>query len=500
MMKIIEALRATAERTKMYIDYIFQQSKDYTDEAVAQGMSGDYLSLAGGTMMGNVNMANHKVTNLPDPSNEGDAVSKGYADEHYSASGGTEDYRELTNKPQINSNTLSGNQGGDALGLVNNPATANQNMGGRNITNIGGMNFSNNVAVKVETNQRLKVINNLNESSEEYTPFSVGDPTLDNDAVNLKTLNQSIKTFYGTCSTLGSTAVKAVTCTGFPTVPTAGIMLIVRFDNGNTAQSPSLSINGGTYHSITYKEGYSNFRDAWNDMQAVEFVFDGTGWTIISVNNDHQNSQVHFGTCSTSSVTNIKQVSAPGFPTLFPDGAILNVYFSAGSGTTSVSLVINGDEDPVPVRASGTLTTMMYQAWSAGQIVTFIYHSGYFYMIAGHEELYDMEIYGTNPQEDWHFGNVAYEIVSGSYSDITSKIEEGYPVRIMLREQIWYGDHTFYTRKQIVTPLYTNSSDGRDGLWITVDKVENPYYTSTSDIRRKLNIKSDGTISVYDVQ
>jgi len=44
------------------------------------GGTADALPLAGGTMAGNINMNSNKVTNLPPPSANGDAVPKSYAD------------------------------------------------------------------------------------------------------------------------------------------------------------------------------------------------------------------------------------------------------------------------------------------------------------------------------------------------------------------------------------------------------------------------------------
>lgn len=44
------------------------------------GGTADALPLAGGTMAGNINMNSNKVTNLPTPSADGDAIPKSYAD------------------------------------------------------------------------------------------------------------------------------------------------------------------------------------------------------------------------------------------------------------------------------------------------------------------------------------------------------------------------------------------------------------------------------------
>ena len=46
--------------------------------------AGDYLALAGGTMVGNIDMDNNLIINLPMPTNDGDAASKAYVDSQLS--------------------------------------------------------------------------------------------------------------------------------------------------------------------------------------------------------------------------------------------------------------------------------------------------------------------------------------------------------------------------------------------------------------------------------
>lgn len=57
-----------------------KSAADYDTEWAASGTA-DALPLAGGTMSGNINMDGNKVTNLPTPSANADAVPKSYADD-----------------------------------------------------------------------------------------------------------------------------------------------------------------------------------------------------------------------------------------------------------------------------------------------------------------------------------------------------------------------------------------------------------------------------------
>lgn len=55
-------------------------NKQYVDDAVAGGGSGDYLPLAGGTMSGAINMGENAITNVAVPSADTDVSNKQYTD------------------------------------------------------------------------------------------------------------------------------------------------------------------------------------------------------------------------------------------------------------------------------------------------------------------------------------------------------------------------------------------------------------------------------------
>ena len=91
-------------------------------------------------------------------------------------------------------------------------------------------------------------------------------------------------TLYGECSTLASTAEKAVTLANFDTLMT-GAAIAVKFLYSNTADNPTLNVNGTGAKSI-YKSGVlapgKTEASSWAANAVVTFIYDGTSWMMES--------------------------------------------------------------------------------------------------------------------------------------------------------------------------------------------------------------------------
>lgn len=91
---------------------------------------------------------------------------------------------------------------------------------------------------------------------------------------------------YGTCSTAVGTAAKTVTLSSFDNYRT-GIILAVKFTNGNSAASVTLNVNSKGEKNV-YVDGAAstadNFKLAANTI--VLFVYDGTQFNVIGVDKD----------------------------------------------------------------------------------------------------------------------------------------------------------------------------------------------------------------------
>ena len=83
---------------------------------------------------------------------------------------------------------------------------------------------------------------------------------------------------YGTCSTAGNTAAKTVACTGYA-LKTGG-RILVRFNNTNTATSPTLSVNSTTAKAI-YVNGAAIEPYRLQGGTIYEFIYNGTQYDLV---------------------------------------------------------------------------------------------------------------------------------------------------------------------------------------------------------------------------
>ena len=90
---------------------------------------------------------------------------------------------------------------------------------------------------------------------------------------------------YLTCSTAADTAAKTVDCSGFELE--AGAKITVKFTNANSANSPTMNVNGTGAKNI-YQNGMQITTGANRYLLSgtVEFIYDGTNWVIIGGSNN----------------------------------------------------------------------------------------------------------------------------------------------------------------------------------------------------------------------
>ena len=89
-------------------------------------------------------------------------------------------------------------------------------------------------------------------------------------------------TLYGVCTTAGATAAKVVTCPDFDTL-LVGVTIAVKFTYTNTAENPTLNVNGTgalpIYVSGTRAPGTTPL-SSWTANSVANFTYDGNAWIM----------------------------------------------------------------------------------------------------------------------------------------------------------------------------------------------------------------------------
>lgn len=92
-------------------------------------------------------------------------------------------------------------------------------------------------------------------------------------------------TLYGTCNSAAVTVAKTVTCANFDQLLT-GVTIHVKFSSSNTADNPTLNVNGTGAKPImrhgSWPPGKTEI-SSWPPNSVVSLTYDGTNWVM----NDH---------------------------------------------------------------------------------------------------------------------------------------------------------------------------------------------------------------------
>ena len=247
--------------------------------------------------------------------------------------GGTSNYNDLTNKPQINSVTLSDNKSLSDLG-INIPTitdtysgTSSDGMSGKAVksaidaldgTVSGSAGADKTLTAFSQTDGKVSAtFGNINITKSQISDFptipTVNDATLtiqkNGTNVNTFTANASANVtanitvptdvselnndsgfitspdvVYCTSSTASGTAAKTATIvSGTLTTLTTGCQAIVKFTNANGVASPTLKV-GNTDAKAIRRYGSTapstSAATSWNAGSCVLFVYDGTYWYI----------------------------------------------------------------------------------------------------------------------------------------------------------------------------------------------------------------------------
>lgn len=138
---------------------------------------------------------------------------------------------------------------------------------------------------------------------------------------SLLPLNRS--PYYGTCSTASETNSKVVTLDTEVFSLYGGVMITVRFENANTASSPTINVNSTGAIAVklygTTAAGNTPAK-SWNAGEAITFVYDGSYWLLVGggednighLNTNNTTAQTPSASESFTSDINLHKVSKTG--------------------------------------------------------------------------------------------------------------------------------------------------------------------------------------------
>lgn len=150
---------------------------------------------------------------------------------------------------------------------------------------------------------------------------------------------------YGTCGTAAGTAAKVVVCPNF--ILKTGARVAVRFSATNTANNPTLNVNGAGAIAIARYSTTAPFPYMWQAGSVVEFFYDGTRWIMTG------------GTTATTTYYG---------PTILYDG-IDSTSTTMAATANSVKQAVAQAESSIIDKAAGTATFTAKSPISVGDIV-----------------------------------------------------------------------------------------------------------------------------------
>ena len=190
---------------------------------------------------------------------------------------------------------------------------------------------------------------------------------------------------YGTCATAAATAAKVVNVVDNPNWKLkAGSIIVVKSTNTNTAQNPTLNVNGTGAKSVWYNTANvttSNLNIAGYANRPIIYMYNGSvyvflGWAA-DANTTYSNSGLGNGyaTCSTAAATADKTATLSGY-TLTANGtvAVKFTYDVPASATLNIN---SKGAKPIYYRGAAITADLIY----AGDIAYFIYNGSQYCLI-----------------------------------------------------------------------------------------------------------------------
>lgn len=191
---------------------------------------------------------------------------------------------------------------------------------------------------------------------------------------------------YGTCSTAAATAAKEVTILDNENWQLkAGSIITVKYTYTNTAQNPTLNVNGTGAKNILYNTAVvatSALTFGGYAGRYIRYMYDGTQYVFIGWSLDSNSTYTPaslgggYGTCSTAAATTAKTATLSGYSLV--TGGTVSVKFTYAV-PASATLNINGKgAKPIYYRGSAIAANII----QAGDTATFVYNGSQYHLLA----------------------------------------------------------------------------------------------------------------------
>ncbi len=196
--------------------------------------------------------------------------------------------------------------------------------------------------------------------------LAVNVPWTDITNVKQDGISGSNVSHYAVCATAATTAEKIITISpGTPTLE-AGLRVIIKFSNANTADSPKLNINSLGAKNIYHNNSQITTSDSKYLLSGtVELIYDGTQWQFVgnynydrgafvlnitkSINNDFTASQ-----SLSATITAIDRGDIISAKTIHQDGFSADLeYLKIDSGTVKLYYLLDNQKFEYTFTSSG---------------------------------------------------------------------------------------------------------------------------------------------------
>ncbi|MBO7078647.1 MAG: hypothetical protein J6W64_02405, partial [Bacilli bacterium] len=207
------------------------------------------------------------------------------------------------------------------------------------------------------------------------------------------------RAFYCTCDSAADASNKVVSCADSNFVLETGTIIVVTFDETNTASDVTLNVNSGGSKAVrvnnaTYT-GSSSSYCGYASRQIV-YMYDGTGWAYIGKSWDSNTTYTNaslgqgYGTCSTAAATTAKAVTLSSYA--LTTGGIVAVKFTYTVPANATLNINSKGAKNIYYRGSAITANIIL----AGDIGIFIYDGTQYHLIGIDREATQHEVFSSS--------------------------------------------------------------------------------------------------------